>query len=138
MCHVPLLMLFIASRCIASDLHRARAAIWQREGFFQVPGMAAPGIDDPETNPPWVLNPKSRMPRHADPEDPEWFLSQHEEPWKRWLEAEQSMLEHRVQGNWMKMQDAFEKIRRDICRARVAGQPQQWTTMVLGRPVQAK
>ena len=132
-------MEFIASRCIASDLHRARAAIWQREGFFQAPGMAAHDIDDPETNPPWVLNTKSRMPRHADPEDPEWFLSQHEEPWKRWQAAEQSMLEP-----WgltvicRKMQDAFDKIRREFGLARVFWQPQQWTTMVLGRPVQAK
>ena len=138
MCHVPSSMLFIASRCIVSDLHRARAAIWQREGFFQAPGMEPPGIDDPETNPEWVLSTKSRMPRHLNPEDPEWFLSQHHQPWKRWQAAEQSMLECRSQGNCMKMHDAFDKIRRDIGLARVAWQPQQWTTMVLGRPVQAQ
>ena len=100
--------------------------------------MEPPGIDDPETNPEWVLKTKKRMPRHADPEDAEWFLSQHQEPWKRWLAAEQSMLEHRSQGNCMKMHDAFDKIRRDIGLARAAWQPQNWTTMVLGRPVQAE
>ena len=131
-------MLFIASRCIAADLHRPRAAIWHGGGFFQAPAMEPPDIDDPERNPEWVLSTKSRMPRHADPEDPEWFLSQHHQPWKRWQAAEQSMLECRSQGNCMKMQDAFDKIRRDIGLARVAWQPQQWTTMVLGRPVQAQ
>ena len=100
--------------------------------------MEPPGIDDPETNPEWVRSTKSRMPRHLNPEDPEWFLSQHHEPWKRWHAAEQSMLEDRSQGNMMKMQDAMDKIRRDIGLARVAWQPQQWTTMVLGRPVQAQ
>ena len=95
-------------------------------------------VDDPETNPEWVLRTKSRMPRHLQPEDPEWFLSQNQKPWTRWYAAEQSMLQNRSQGNCMLMQEALDKIRSDIGLSRAAWQPMQWTTMVLGRPVQAQ
>ena len=100
--------------------------------------MERAGVDDPERNPEWVLRTKGRMPRHADPEDPDWFLSQHQKTCSRWHGAEQSMLQDKSLGNCMKMADAFDKIRRDIGLARVAWQPQQWTSMVLGRPVQAQ
>ena len=94
-------------------------------------------VDDPEVNPEWVLRTKRRMPRHLLPEDPEWFLAQNLKPWTRWYAAEQSMLQNRSQGTCMLMQEALDKIRRDIGLSRVAWQPMQWTTMVLGRPVQA-
>ena len=106
--------------------------------LFPPPAMELPPIDDPETNPEWVLRTKSRMPRHLTPADPNWFLSQGGKPWTRWYEAERTMREQRAQGNCMKMVFAFDKIRRDIGLARAAWQPQNWTTMVLGRPVQAE
>ena len=100
--------------------------------------MGPPILNDPDANPPWVLETKMRMPRHQDPEDPDWFLSSHHKPWSRWLAAERDMMKDREQGNVMKMEEAFDKIRRDIGLARVAWQPQKWTTVVLGRPVQAQ
>ena len=88
--------------------------------------------------PEWVRNLKKRLPRHQDPEDPDWFSSQMVEPERRWYEAEQTMLKHRSEGMVMKMENAFEKIRQDIGTARVAWMPQKWTTVVQGRPVQVQ
>jgi hypothetical protein len=95
-------------------------------------------VNDPDANPAWVLETKLRMPRHADEEDPEYFIASNFKPWQRWLAAEQDMMRDRDVGNYMNMADAFEKIRGDLGLARVAWQPQKWTTMVLGRPVQAQ
>ena len=95
-------------------------------------------IDDPETNPPWVLHTKRRMPPHQEPYPQEWFLSDSHMPWQRWLAAEQDMMRERNEGHTMKMSEAFDKIRRDIGLERVCWNPQKWTTMVQGRPVQAQ
>ena len=95
-------------------------------------------IDDPDANPPWVLNLKKRLPRHQEPQEEPWFLSSTLKPAARWLAAEQDMLEDRELGHVMLMEQAFDKIRRDIGVARVCWQPQKWTTMVQGRPVQAQ
>ena len=95
-------------------------------------------INDPAANPEWVLDTKKRMPRHQEPEDPDWFLSQVHKPASRWLAAEQDMLMDRNEGHVMKMSEAFDQIRRDIGLARVCWVPQKWTTMVQGRPVQAQ
>ena len=88
--------------------------------------------------PEWVRNLKKRLPRHQVPEDPDWFSSQMVEPERRWCEADQTMLKHRSEGMLMKMENAFEKIRKDTGTARVAWMPQKWTTMVQGRPVQVQ
>ena len=88
--------------------------------------------------PVWVRNLKKRLPRHQDPENPDWFLSRMVPPERRWFEAEQTMLNERSDGYLMKMSEAFEKIRQDIGCARVCWIPQKWTTMIQGRPVQAQ
>ena len=93
---------------------------------------------DAAAGPEWVRNLKKRMPRRQDPEDPDWFLSQLVEPQRRWYEAEQTMLKHRSEGQVMKMEDAFEKIRLDLGTSRVAWMLQKRITMVRGRPVQVQ
>ena len=95
-------------------------------------------IDDPETNPEWVLKFKKRLPRHQDPPDEHWFLDQSVKPAYRWLAAEQDMLNTKEFGCTSKMEDAFAQIRLDIGMMRCAWNPQKYTTMVQGRPVQVE
>ena len=72
--------------------------------------LARQQADGPE----WGRNLQKRLPRHQDPEDPDWFLSLMVAPERRWYEAEQTMLKHRSEGVVMKMERAFENIRQDI------------------------
>ena len=62
---------------------------------------------------------KKGLPRHEEPEDQEWFLSQMIPSARRWYEAELSMLEERGGGRVMEMKEAFDKIRRDLGTSRV-------------------
>ena len=87
--------------------------------------------------PPWVQEVKKRMPRHQDEEDAEeWFLPKTIPSAERWYHAEQFMLKQRNEGGMMKMDEAFDMVRRDLATTRAAWYPQKWTTMVEGRPVQ--
>ena len=69
--------------------------------------------------PDWMRSLKKRLPRHEEPEDQEWFLSQMIPAARRWYEAERSMLEERGGGHVMEMKEAFDKIRRDLGTSRV-------------------
>ena len=117
-------------------MHLTPAELTQRAGKGGAPAMA-PKLSQPEPGAPeWFGRVKKGMPRHQEPPDPDWFLGQDVEPWKRWFAAEQTMLKHGSEGHTMKMSEAFEKILRDLSTARAAEIPQEWTTMVQGRPVQ--
>ena len=100
--------------------------------------MSERRVDDPDANPPWVLNVKKRLPRHQDPQEEPWFLDSTLKSALRWAAAEQDMMKTRALGHVMLMQQVFDEIRRDIGVARACWQPQKWTTMVQGRPVQAQ
>ena len=88
---------------------------------------------------PWVQHLKKRMPRHQEEQaEEEWFLSKTVPSAERWAQAERTMLQRRDEGSMMSMEDAFDKIRRDLSTSRVAWYPQKWTTMVEGRPAQVQ
>ena len=87
---------------------------------------------------PWVQKLKKRMPRHRDDAEDDWFLAKEIPSAERWYHAEQFMLKQRSEGRMMKMEEAFDMIRRDLSTTRAAWYPQKWTTMVEGRPVQVQ
>ena len=117
-------------------MHLTPAELTQRAGKGGAPAMP-PKLSDTERDAPeWVGKLHKRLPRHQEPPDPDWFLEQEVEPWRRWYAAEQTMLKDRSGGHTMKMWEALDKIRRDLGTARACWMPQKWTTMVQGRPVQ--
>ena len=79
------------------------------------------------------------MPRHQEEDEAEkWILSAEIPSSERWILAQQWMHYHRREGMMIKMEEAFDMIRRDLSTTRVAWYPQKWTTMVEGRPVQVQ
>ena len=88
--------------------------------------------------PAWVQQLKKRMPRHNEQVEEDWFLAKEVPSGQRWFEAEQTMLRDVNAGHFLKMSEAFDKIRRDLSASRVAWYPQKWTTMVEGRPAQVQ
>ena len=87
---------------------------------------------------PWLQEVKKRMPRHQEEEAEKWILSREIPSAERWFHAQQWMEKQRRKGRMMKMEEAFDMIRRDLSTTRVAWYPQKWTTMVEGRPVQVQ
>ena len=76
--------------------------------------------------------------RHHEDDNFDWFLAKNIPSGERWYHAEQHMLKMREEGLMMKMEQVFDKIRRDLSTQWVAWYPQKWTTMVEGRPVQVQ
>ena len=76
------------------------------------------------------------MPRHQTEAEDDWFLAKEIPSGARWFQAEQALLLSGEQRQLLKMNEVFDKIRRDLGNAWVAWYPQKWTTMVEGRPVQ--
>ena len=82
---------------------------------------------------------KKRMPRHQEEDSAEeWAIAKTTPSGERWFQAEQFMLRQRKEGGMVKMEEAFDMIRRDLATTRAAWYPQKWTTMVEGRPVQVQ
>ena len=127
-------------------------ALWEGAFFCRVSlaqlGMAGSSGDAAKLVPashlrqragaPWLQEVKNRMPRHQKEEAEKWILSREIPSAERWFHAQQWMEKQRRKGRMMKMEEAFDMIRRDLSTTRVAWYSQKWTTMVEGRPVQVQ